>query len=416
MSGVAISLLRPPPSPEAIVLNGSSRPAAGWPEMDSAALQGLSGEVIRVIGPQTEADPAALLASFLAAFGSAVGNKAGARADGAPHPARLFVVIAGDTAKARKGTSWQRIREVMQAADREWLKGVVTGLSSGEGLVKAASSRGDKRILVHEAEFARVLGVAGREGNTLSAVLREAWDGGPLRVMTREPLEAEGAHISVVAHITIEELQATMSSIQAANGFGNRFLFVCARRPQLLPSGGNLDDQEVAELGRKVRARIEEARKTPILRRTPEAEAKWDHLYRELALDTPGGVLGALVARAEAQLLRLSVAYALCDGSSRIEPRHLDAAHGFWRYCRDSTAHIFGDRMGNPEGELILSTLRSAGGCLNKTDLSRLLGKHLYGTRLDRALDFLEAHGKVQVDTVRGTGGRPKTLIVAADA
>ena len=38
----------------------------------------------------------------------------------------------------------------------------------------------DKRLLVTESEFARPLQAIRREGNTLSAVVREAWGGCPV--------------------------------------------------------------------------------------------------------------------------------------------------------------------------------------------------------------------------------------------
>ena len=37
----------------------------------------------------------------------------------------------------------------------------------------------DKRLLVFEGEFAQVLRVMRRDGNTLSGILRNAWDGRP---------------------------------------------------------------------------------------------------------------------------------------------------------------------------------------------------------------------------------------------
>ena len=42
-----------------------------------------------------------------------------------------------------------------------------------------------------------------REGNTLSYVTRQSWDGGRLQVMTRNnPMKATDAHVSKVGHIT----------------------------------------------------------------------------------------------------------------------------------------------------------------------------------------------------------------------
>ena len=75
--------------------------AEDWPKIDAAAFYGLAGDIVRSIEPNTEADPVGMLLSFLAFFGAAVGSGRRARADGADHPARLFVVLVGETAKAQ---------------------------------------------------------------------------------------------------------------------------------------------------------------------------------------------------------------------------------------------------------------------------------------------------------------------------
>lgn len=406
--------LRIPPYPERSgpLTTGSGHARPPWPKLDSRALYGLPGTVVATLENHTEADPAALLATFLVGFGSAVGPRPHASADGAEHPARLFAVIVGQTAKARKGTSYKRVRQVLEAAvDSQWVDATLTGLASGEGLVKAASITSDPRVFVHEGEFARVLKVASREGATLSPILREAWDGGTLRVLTKDPITAKDKHVSVLGHITVEELQANLSAVEAANGFGNRFLFVCARRPRLLPSGGNLDEREVAQLGAQVAETLKHAAGVQRLYRKPDADEAWAHLYRELAGDEPGGIVGALVARAEAQVLRLSVAYALTDASRYITLDHLQAAHALWRYCRDSVAHIFGDSLGDPQADKVLAVLAQAAGVMTRTDLSKALSGHLSGRRLDRVIELLEGRGRLTQTSV-STGGRPGRVLV----
>jgi hypothetical protein len=48
-----------------------------------------------------------------------------------------------------------------------------------------------------------VLKVMSREGNTLSPVIRSAWDDGNLRILTKtSPAHATDAHISIIGHIT----------------------------------------------------------------------------------------------------------------------------------------------------------------------------------------------------------------------
>jgi hypothetical protein len=216
-----------------------------WPEkFDEAAYCGLAGEIARVIEPITESDPAAILLQVLVAFGALVGRGPHVPIEGDQHHGNLFALIVGETSKARKGTSWGRVRELFSRA-ADWPP-VVDGLSSGEGLKWAVRDRTlkterdkqgvrqevetdpgvtDKRLLVVEAEFAQVLRQATRAGNTLSATIRSAWDSGNLRTLTRnDPITATGAHISIIGHITADELRADLTATDSANGFANRFL------------------------------------------------------------------------------------------------------------------------------------------------------------------------------------------------
>ena len=97
----------------------------------------------------------------------------------------------------------------------------------------------DKRLFVVESEFASALRAAQRQGSTLSATIREAWDSGNLRTLTKnDPITATGAHICIVGHITADELRAELTATDSANGFANRFLFVAVKRSKLLPFGG----------------------------------------------------------------------------------------------------------------------------------------------------------------------------------
>src|SRR5207302_535934 len=100
-----------------------------------------------------------------------------------------------------------------------WAEGRIrSGLSSGEGLMMPVQDRdgdptnggvvtADKRLLVMEPEFASALRVMTRDANTLSAKLRQAWDTGDLATMVRhDPVKVTGAHISLIGHITKDEL------------------------------------------------------------------------------------------------------------------------------------------------------------------------------------------------------------------
>ena len=92
--------------------NLSQHDDPSWPEPTNEALYGLAGEVVTRLIPNTESDQAALLLQFLVSFGNCVGRGPYFLVEGTKHYPNLFVVLAGQTAKARKGTSADRIRQL----------------------------------------------------------------------------------------------------------------------------------------------------------------------------------------------------------------------------------------------------------------------------------------------------------------
>jgi hypothetical protein len=396
--------------------NGSSpeAPHSNWPMLDPAARYGLAGEIVAALEEHSESDPAALLLTTLAYAGFLIGPDPHAVADGADHPARIWPLIVGDTAKARKGSSHQNVRRVFVKADpRVVTERSMSGFGSGESLVDAvAGEESERRLMIIESEFTRVLATCKRDGSTLGSLLRQAWDGGRLEVRSRGgKAVADGAHVTVVAHITGEEFRARLNESDVHGGTVNRFLLVAARRSQLLPSGGNLDDATVAELAGKIATMAEKARKAGIVRRTPEAEECWQELYERLAKDEPGGLLGAAIARDAAQCLRLSVAYALLDGVRQVDVRHVEAAAAVWRYSRASAAMIFGERTGNPLADRILDAVNNAGTAgTTRTAVRDLLGRNVKTERIEQAIDLLLDRRLIS-ESKEATGGRPRDVL-----
>jgi len=393
-------------------------------ELGPAAFHGLLGKTVRMIEPVTEAAPVGVLISYATAFGAAVGPIPFVLADGARHTARLFIVLVGKTARARKGTSWRVTRNVIALADAEFAaRRIFGGFGSGEALIEAVGEAvgedddqstaepGERRALILEEEFSRILRVGERDGSTLSPVIRQAWDDGELSVLTRKrPVRARGAHIAVLAHVTEDELLARLRGVELANGFGNRFIFIRVERSKRIPDGHGLDRDEVERLGYEWRKTLERARSCagPI-KRSREADALWRDWYLSLDDNRPG-MLGSLLARAEAQVLRLSLVYALADGETTIDAPHLYAALDVWRYAEQSTLAIFGDAVGDPVADLILRRLRerSPNG-LTRTEISSdVLGRHERQVTIQSALDLLEGRNLAYYERESATGaGRP---------
>ena len=405
-----------------------------WPKaLSKRAYWGLAGEVARAIGPITEADEAGLLVQFLICFGNAIGRNPHFRIGAAEQHSNLFGVLVGRTAKARKGTSWAEIERCFESADPVWRGRCLLpgGLASGEGLVwavrdpiekkikpKKGSSQDqektaivdegvqDKRLLVIETEFSSSLRVIRREGNTLSAIIRRAWDKGDLANLTKQSsARATGAHISIIGHITREELLREFSAAEGSNGFANRFLWVCVRRSQFLPFGGRLPEKTSRSLLARLHGALTAARKIREIRFTKHAKKLWRHVYPKLGQDVPG-ILGAITSRSEPQVLRLSLLYALLDHSPFINRNHLRAALGVWRYCEDSARYIFGDAFGDFVVDAILRRLRKSVEGLTRTEIREIFSRNRSENEISNALRVLEENGLAKCAREE-TGGRP---------
>jgi hypothetical protein len=389
-----------------------------WPSpLGSEALYGLAGELVNLVLPHTEADLAALLAQFLAMFGNVVGRDPYFQVEGTRHYPRLFVCLVGDTAKSRKGTSYDHVENRFRIVDPVWAHGQIkSGLGSGEGLiwqVRDADQNDpgfeDKRLLVSEPEFATILRVMNRKDSILSNILRSAWDDKTLQNVTKNsPAKATDAHISVIGHITRDELKRHLTQTEAANGFANRFLFICVRRSKLLPEGGQIQQVDFTDFDRKLAEAVQFAQQTGPVFRDAEARQRWIDIYPVLSAGRPG-LFGALTARSEAQVVRLSLIYALLDKSAIIRLQHLEAALAFWEYAEASVRCIFGQATGDPAADRILEGLRNNPQGLTQTGISKIFNNNLSAARIGQALEFLKGYALVVEEKTSGMG-RPGTI------
>lgn len=417
-------------------VNGAGPPAPSWPDpMRAEAFVGLPGAFVEMVEDHTEADRHGLLLQLLAAAGNAIGRGPGVMADGAFHPTNVWPVLIGESSKARKGTSWSRVRGAMELADPEWAANCIEGgLSSGEGLVhhvrdevrgRRKAKKGelgdddgmiddvldagveDKRLLVVETEWAQVFKVMAREGNTLSIALRRLWDFGEAGALTkRDRTKVTGGHVTVIGHGTVDELRAVISEVDVAGGLVNRHLFCCVKRSKLLPEGGSIPGDGLERYARELGSALTTAAHMKTLFvRSDAARALWRKEYLRLVAEVPG-LLGTATSRAEAQVLRLSLIFAMLDERTFIEVEHLRAALAVWDYCAASAAYLFGHSTGDDVADRILSGLRRARNGMTRTEIRELVGNKLTEARIGHACDLLKRHALANATEAR-TGGRP---------
>jgi hypothetical protein len=410
-----------------------------WPDPPGGdAFHGIAGEFVRLVEEHTEADRAALLFSFLVAAGNMLGRGPRQLVAATRHHLNLNACLVGPSGRGRKGTSLDITLEALGQVDEVWRRGRISGgLSSGEGLIYHVRDerRGqepvkqggrvvdyqevvvdpgveDKRLLAIESEFASVLRRMARDGNTLSAVIRQAFDSGQLATLTKGyPQRATGAHISIVGHITKADLNYLAAS-DASNGFANRFLWIASRRSKLLPEGGDLDLNDLVDIVDPLVAARDFARKADagsepdiLLVRDRDARDLWADAYPRLTRPRPG-LFGAVTGRAEVMVLRLSGLYTALDCSRTIRAEHMLAALACWDYAERSAASIFGSALEDPVEEKIVQALRDAGPQgITRTELStNVFKKHIKADELRSKLTRLLGEGllRKEVEPTRG--------------
>lgn len=185
----------------------------------------------------------------------------------------------------------------------------------------------DKRLWVVESEFANVLHQGRRNGNTLSAALRDCWDGVHLKPATKtNRVYASNPHMSLSGAISPSELTGLMNARELSNGFANRFLMIWAERTRILPFPKETPQSLVEHLAMKTLQVLEfvgadRPGEPDLLRMDLSASAQWRYaqLYRdELNSDLGDGVISALLERQAPMLLRLAMLMALSQPESRI--------------------------------------------------------------------------------------------------
>jgi len=326
--------------------------------LDSAAFHGLAGKIVRANDPFTEADPLAVLATTLVIFGNVVGHSPYFTVGYERHYLNLYAGIVGATSKGRKGQSSSTPIYIFRMVDSSWANNRITsGLSSGEGLITQVRDRleqpikrgnvvidegvSDKRLLLIESELSQGLKLMGREGNILSPTLRQAWDSGNLSPLTKHnQIKATGAHISIIGHITIEELMKHLCNTDRVNGFGNRFIWLAVTRSKTIPDPQCIPYQTLDEIVRELSEAVTFGKTVQVMRRSIPATELWEKVYPGLSEGRPG-IVGTITSRAEAQVMRLACVYALLALSDEVKVGHLKAALDFWKYAERSADSIF---------------------------------------------------------------------------
>jgi putative DNA primase/helicase len=335
------------------------------PQPEPECLYGLIGEVAHAGSDGTETNAFAIAANFMTYLSSAIGRGVYLPVGNTRHHARLFCLHIGRSGRGRKGDAVSlvlRIDAALRTIDESFAPQIHRGgLSTREGLAalihdgfrhgrNEVAAIEDKRLWVVESEFANVLHQGRRDGNTLSAALRDCWDGVDLKPATKSnQVHASNPHVCLSGAISPSELTGLMSSREMSNGFANRFLMIWAERTRMLPFPKETPQAVVEHLARSTLnvltfVHANQPDMCEHMRMEMSAQAQWRYaqLYRgELHEDIGAGVTASLLERRAPILLRLAMLMALTDLQTRIEVPHIDAAMAWIRHATASVRYVF---------------------------------------------------------------------------
>ena len=266
----------------------------------------------------------------------------------------------------------------------------------------------DKRLFVLDEEFSGVMANTKREGNVLSMTIRQLWDSGSLSPLTKNnKISVTNAHVGWTSHITLHELNTRLGETEAFNGFANRILWVCAKRQKLVPWPTPMNSDTLADLQYRLAKIITKCKAEVTIKPDSEVKRIWSEKYYRKTTQHHPGLVGCVINRSEAQVLRLAMIYCLLDGGRVIRLPHLESALAFWNYCQASAELIFHGRQQDNTAQKILEALQEKN--LTGKEINRLFHSHVSKETLDVILSELLASGRIE-KSQESTGGRPVTI------
>ncbi|MCL7743721.1 DUF3987 domain-containing protein [Guyparkeria hydrothermalis] len=415
------------------------------PKPDPAMFHGLVGDVARAATMGREPNRASVALAFLTWLSAAVGRHHFISVGDQTHPLLINGLHVGRSMVAAKGESWALVKRIRYAVG-EMMDGnptqrtdeegaVVTptlfagrihsgGLSTGEGLAAQVHDGftlgktehapiNDKRLLIIEAEFAKLLEQGKRDGNTLSPTIRDLFDGGSIQPATKSAsIWATEPHVAIHGAITPHELRARMDATAAFNGLMNRFLMIFAERTCLVPFPEPTPDEAVHRLAVQTRDVIKFAlgdyprtKCATAIKLSKEAREMYREAYPDLRRrDGSTAIVTALLERRAPITLRQAGLLAMTDQTDVISAAHMRAALAWSRFHRESVGFIFGQDMNQriesekrrEQKQKILNGI-AAGRWVTRTMIQReIFAKRIKAKDLTAVLEELLADGLLE--------------------
>lgn len=434
------------------------------PQASDALFPGILGDVVQLCTKKSEAVAIAVAAHTLAWFSALVGPTRYYSIGDEQRRLNDFFLLVGPSASG-KGTSeygpkliFKRVEEKLQEyfADA-WQQGMTEGiaeypqldvheggLSSGEGLAAAKADslkpmdKGDppievpdKRFLIIESEFGNILNMAERQGNTLSHVLRNGFDGKTIRPLTkRDRVCCTDPYFVLVGNITPGELSGhRKGAVMTVNGMLNRMLILWTQSTQCHAFPAPMCENQVSLLAQRIAGHVikarngsfeihwrkQDAQARPVIM-TDDALQFWVTIYPSLVNMPDCELVQSLCRRHRLHVLIIAALMALINGRDAMSSQDLKAALGWSEYSRKSVVHAYNHFMEQQVSQYrreiaegILRAVACHGGCCTMTIVYQWFNNRIRQDVLHEGLDFCINFipPLINILPVQGQRGRP---------
>ena len=292
---------------------------------------GLIGDAVDRLDDHTEATREALHQTLLTGLCPLLGIL-----PRIPQPLRatpnIFTVIVGKQFSGKKGTSWLDIEQnflkpiagQLNLSD-DWMNARVTNVESGQGIINLIHHGDPNRLFVLQ-EFKSLFDAMTRDSSNVDSVLRQAFDRESLQVnRARDVQRVDDANISIIGHITPDELTEQVRSVWAVNGFFRRWLWCYSESSKEVNS--IMPENIAADLVDLFVLAIENARRHASVTLTPEAWDYWAEWRRSLATDDESFITKASAGH-ESRVARMALVLALLDLDAQADLPDMDRTVG----------------------------------------------------------------------------------------
>jgi hypothetical protein len=376
--------------------------ADACPELPGHVLIGSLGELAQVLTEGTEIPEGFVFASALTMLGAMCSGELTADG-GLDSDTRLYTVLYGDSADAKKSSAMKRTLEFFESLKSTLLPETLHGLGSAEGLARKLKTA--SKVLLCFDELRSFVDKAGVQGSVLlpmatSLYENRDWD----NVVKNRDVCVKGARISLLGCATRDTYERMWSTEATAIGFINRLFLIGGRRRSRIAWPARPDAGRLAAVRTRILSQL--GRLPLTLRLSSAGRAEWERWYTDLPssphtkrLDTIGRRLLVLMAlttdktEIDAEIVRVVVDILNYELRIRRLSDPIDAENQMAR-VEEKIRRALGER-----------------GTLTKRDLHRACNANRCGAWFfNTALMNLLKTGEIRMEAAQNVKGRGKVL------